>query len=146
MSIQGAARILARANVTGAPVVNDLGQCIGVLSATDFMNLVKKERVAGGLRPRENHCTAWQISEGALESTCRVEDLMTHDPVLVEPGTKITELARMMMDAHIHRLIVVDCATRKPIGIVSSMDILAAVARAENAEEAAPGYVEEEIC
>jgi CBS-domain-containing membrane protein len=36
-----------------------------------------------------------------------------------------------MMDAHIHRIIVVDMATHRPLGIVSSMDILAAVARVE---------------
>jgi len=53
---------------------------------------------------------------------------MTKDPVLVPPDTRIGELARMMMDAHIHRLIVVD-KTQRPIGIVSSIDILAAIAR-----------------
>ena len=36
-----------------------------------------------------------------------------------------------MMDAHIHRLIVIDNVSERPIGIVSSMDILAAVARAD---------------
>jgi CBS domain-containing protein len=54
---------------------------------------------------------------------------MTKDPVLVGPGTPIGELAGIMMDAHIHRIIVVDMVTLRPLGIVSSMDILAAVAR-----------------
>jgi hypothetical protein len=36
----------------------------------------------------------------------------------------------MMVDAHIHRVIVVN-VNNEPIGIVSSMDVLAAVARAE---------------
>ena len=42
----------------------------------------------------------------------------------------------MMMDAHIHRVIVVETATDRPIGIVSSTDILAALARAAQGEEA----------
>jgi CBS domain-containing protein len=51
--------------------------------------------------------------------------------VLVTANVKIGELARMMMEAHIHRVIVVDRITSRPVGIVSSMDILAAVARAD---------------
>jgi predicted transcriptional regulator len=38
----------------------------------------------------------------------------------------MSDLARMMLDAHIHRVIVVDEQNR-PVGVVSSTDILAAV-------------------
>lgn len=131
MSLQGAARMLARANVTGAPVVDENGRCIGVLSATDFMHWVEKDHKAG--KPRSAGypiCSAWQIPEGAVEGTWRVEDCMTRDPVLVPPNAAIAEVARIMIDAHIHRVIVVEAASQRPVGIVSSMDILAAVARA----------------
>src|SRR5262245_55009740 len=37
MSLQGAARLLSRASISGAPVVDADGRCVGVLSATDFM-------------------------------------------------------------------------------------------------------------
>lgn len=132
MSLQRAARMLAGAGVTGAPVVDGNGRCIGVLSATDFMRWVEKDRdTVSDETPRQAICSAWQIPEGAIEPTCRVEDCMTRDPVLVKGDTRIGELARMMMDAHIHRLIVVDNVSQRPVGIVSSMDILAAVARAE---------------
>ena len=132
MSLQGAARMLGRSGVTGAPVVDSRGRCIGVLSTTDFMRWVEKDRHDGlGHGTGEPMCSAWQLPETAIEPTCRVEDFMTRDPVLVSPGTKIGELARMMMDARIHRLIVVDNLTERPIGIVSSMDILAALARAD---------------
>jgi CBS domain-containing protein len=53
---------------------------------------------------------------------------MTVDPVTARPATRITELAGKMVDAHIHRIVVVDDENR-PIGVVSSTDILAAVAR-----------------
>jgi CBS domain-containing protein len=56
-----------------------------------------------------------------------VRNQMTRDPVLVTPETPITELARKMLDAHIHRVIVVD-EQRRPVGVVSSTDVLAAVA------------------
>jgi CBS domain-containing protein len=132
MSLQGAARMLALAGVTGAPVVDAAGRCIGVLSATDFMNWVKEDHK----NDPTNHCggplcTSWQIPEDADDANGCVESYMTKDPVLVTANVKIGELARMMMDAHIHRLIVVDRITGRPIGVVSSMDILAAVARAD---------------
>jgi len=39
----------------------------------------------------------------------------------------------MMIDAHIHRIVVVnaDAGSKRPIGIVSSMDILAVLARVD---------------
>lgn len=131
MSLQGAARLLARAGVTGAPVVDEVGRCIGVLSATDFMYWVKEEHVAQPAKAaRESMCLPWQFPDGAQHNGC-VESCMTKDPVLVTACVKIGELARMMMDAHIHRIIVVDRISERPIGIVSSMDILSAVARAD---------------
>jgi len=136
MSLQGAARMLARANVSGAPVVDMDGRCIGVLSATDFMHWVEHGPTEDA-GPSETLYRAWQIPEEHAGPSCRVEDFMTRDPVLVSPGTRVTDVARMMRDAHIHRVIVVDLSD-KPIGIVSSMDILAAVACAD------PGHVRPE--
>ncbi len=133
MSLQGAARLLARAGVTGAPVVDTAGRCIGVLSATDFMNWVKEDHTEDAPHDVNSVCTSWQIPEDAPEASGCVESHMTKDPVLVTPNVKIGELARIMMDAHIHRLIVVDRMNGRPIGVVSSMDILAAVAGADHA-------------
>lgn len=58
-----------------------------------------------------------------------VSDFMTADPVTASPETTIARLAQMMVDAHVHRLIIVD-AQRRPLGIVSTTDVVAAVARA----------------
>jgi CBS-domain-containing membrane protein len=55
---------------------------------------------------------------------------MTTDPVTARTTTPMRELARMMLDAHIHRVVIVDEHNR-PVGIVSSTDVLAAVARLE---------------
>jgi len=55
---------------------------------------------------------------------------MTRDVVTAGPQTPLPELARMMIDGHIHRVIVVD-GQRRPIGIVSSTDILAALASSD---------------
>jgi CBS domain-containing protein len=133
MSLQGAAHLLAQARVTGAPVVNRQGHCVGVLSATDFVHWVDQGREsAHPHRSSTAYCAAWQMVDPELLPEDAVHNFMTRDPVEVPPDTTIGSVARMMVDAHIHRVIVVD-VTSKPIGIVSSTDVLAAVARADHA-------------
>jgi len=137
MSLPGAARMLARMQVTGAPVVDERGRCVGVLSTTDFMHWAEHpERVPPAREAPEALSCAWQIPGGAAETTdCLVRDCMTRDPVTVAPTTRLGELARLMLEAHIHRLIVVD-RERRPVGVVSTTDVLAALVRAE--QEAGP--------
>jgi CBS domain-containing protein len=105
MSLRAAALVLTREQITGVPVVDANGRCVGMLSATDFLNLWVKDRPDGD---------------------APVSRYMTADPVLVGPDTPITRLARQMIDAHIHRVVVVD-ADERPIGVVASTDVLAAV-------------------
>src|SRR5262249_52367426 len=55
-SLRSAARILLQANVSGAPVTDELGRCVGVLSAFDFLRHVEgacqeEEDRAPGARP-----------------------------------------------------------------------------------------------
>ena len=69
--------------------------------------------------------------------TEKVGQFMTADPVTVSPGTTIGALAQMMMDAHIHRIIVVD-QDERPVGVVSATDILAALAREASPKETVP--------
>jgi len=133
MSLQGAARILGRANVTGAPVVDARGCCVGVISATDFLHWAENAGRKGG---GEAVCSAWQILESDDLPEESVRDHMTADPVTAAAVTPIGELARMMLDAHIHRVIVVD-AERRPVGVVSATDLLAAIAQADAARRAA---------
>jgi CBS domain-containing protein len=75
------------------------------------------------------HCVFvdWQVVDVEKLPTDAVRRFMTPDPVTAQPATFIRVLARMMIDAHIHRVIVVD-EERRPIGVVSSTDVLAALA------------------
>src|SRR6516162_6653785 len=75
------------------------------------------------------HCVLvdWQVVEVEKLPTDEVRRFMTPDPVTARPATSIRILARMMIDAHIHRVIVVD-EERRPIGVVSSTDLLATLA------------------
>jgi CBS domain-containing protein len=135
MSLQAAAHLLSLARVTGAPVVDGEGHCVGVLSATDFLHWAEAgAKGAGRCCVAACFCSDWQIVEREFIPHDAVRNHMTPDPVVVKPSTSITELARNMLSAHIHRVIVVD-ETRRPVGVVSSTDVLAAVAYAEDGLE-----------
>jgi CBS domain-containing protein len=128
MSLPGAAHLLAQARVSGAPVVDEDGRCIGVLSTTDFLHYAERGRQVS--HDNSHSVCSWQIVESEGEREECVEDYMNTDPVCVAPSTSIGVIARMMINAHIHRVIVVDDA-QHPLGVVSSTDILAAVAQAD---------------
>ena len=129
MSLAAAAHLLAQAGVSGAPVVDREGRCVGVLSANDFVAYTEKGRLAAK-RPNPRFCahSAWQVIDLEEFGEDEVQQFMTADPVTAGPSTPLAELAQRMVDAHIHRLIVVD-ADDRPVGMVSSTDVLAAVAR-----------------
>jgi CBS domain-containing protein len=132
MSLRAAAHLLSETQVSGAPVVDEMGRCVGVLSATDFMHWVGYgERGAsrpGGPDPAD-FSSPRQFGNVDDLPADEVETYMTADPVTVPPTTPVAELSRLMIDGHIHRLIVADAGGR-PVGVVSSTDILAAVAYA----------------
>jgi CBS-domain-containing membrane protein len=132
MSLRTAARLLGRSQVSGAPVIDANGVCVGVLSGSDFV------RWADQGAPRRRPvgapscvCADWQLVEAESLPTDEVSLHMTADVVTAPPQTGIVELARMMLNAHIHRIIITD-ARRRPVGIVSGTDVLAAVANAEH--------------
>lgn len=81
------------------------------------------------------HCVLadWQVVQVENLPADAVRSFMTADPVTATAEVPIRTLARRMIDAHIHRVIVVDEQGR-PIGVVSSTDVLAAVAYAESGE------------
>jgi CBS-domain-containing membrane protein len=130
MSLRKAAHLLVLNRISGAPVIDPWGTCIGVLSATDFIRWADGSPTATLLREpaTEAFTESWMVEPERVPEY-PVRKYMTKDPVTVSPGRSIVELSRMMLDAHIHRVIVVNEASH-PIGIVSATDILAALAYA----------------
>jgi CBS domain-containing protein len=134
MSLRAAARLLAMHQISGAPVVDDDGSCVGVLSAMDFVHLVERGETGSYRRcsASSDYYPPWQIANSNQLPEETVDHYMTADPVAVSPGATISELARIMIDAHIHRVLVVN-EFGHPRGIISSTDILAALASASPA-------------
>jgi CBS domain-containing protein len=131
MSLREAARLLHRANISGAPVMDSEGRCLGVLSSSDFVTWAEEGGEEAG---KKREATTFIAPWGELISIddspdSEIRRYMTVDAVTVAPTTPIGELAQKMVDAHIHRVLVV-VEKDRPCGVVTSTDILAAVARA----------------
>lgn len=75
----------------------------------------------------------WQVMEVESLPAGTVGKFMTRDVVTVRRSTPVREIARMMIDAHIHRVVVME-NDEYPIGIVTSTDILGAVAASADPE------------
>jgi CBS-domain-containing membrane protein len=100
---------LAMRGFTGAPVRDESGRLVGVLSRSDLMD------------PERN--------EGSLE-TKEVQDLMTRAIFALSPDAPVIRAIRLMVREGIHRVVVMD-DDRDVVGIVTSTDVLNALARGE---------------
>ena len=129
-SLREAARLLSRSSISGAPVVDGEGRCLGVLSSSDFVTWAKAGGEAESKGERVSFLTPWgEVIDITEYPDSEVRRYMTAQPVTVAPAAPVGELAQKMVDAHIHRVLVVVDRNR-PQGIVTSTDVLAAVARA----------------
>ena len=88
--------------ISGAPVVEN-GRVIGVASLTNF--------------------SAYLSSTGADPSKARVGDCMMPFNFCVTPEDTVADMMKKMIEARIHRVIVTDTEQR-PVGIVTSLDLL----------------------
>ena len=97
---------LTRLHLGGAPVRDGRGNVVGVLSKTDLINPEPKQWIKG-------------------EAT--VADLMNPDVLALYADDPALAAAAGMAQRNVHRVIVLD-ETQTMIGIVTSMDIVKAVA------------------
>ncbi|GAB3147637.1 CBS domain-containing protein [Amycolatopsis stemonae] len=105
--------LLASWNISGAPVVDDDGLVLGVVSQGD---LLEHEAPHGLLQPG-----ARQAKRKA--GAAFVSDLMTKPAVTVRTDDDVTVAAKLLEKHHFHRLPVVD-GEGKLVGVVSRSDLL----------------------
>src|SRR4051812_27595796 len=124
-SLRSAARLLVEAGVSGAPVVDELGRCLGVLSKTDLARYVAQGEAAP---EHEDEVFAdWQLADVEALSGDEVARYLTRAAITAPSEAPLAELAARMADARVHRVLITD-PRGKVIGIVSSLDVLRAVA------------------
>jgi CBS domain-containing protein len=144
MPVRSLVQVLAKSRISGAPVVGETGEILGVVSATDVMALAAYGSDA-------HMSNVWDDEEGADDEESQwyfkapdgpfdfespttdkggseylVEDIMTPAAFSVDPDDTIPQLARFLLRGRIHRALVVE--NNMLVGIATTFDILNAVA------------------
>jgi CBS domain-containing protein len=112
---------LERIGISCVPIVNEAGNCTGVLSRTDLLRIgrveAKRRARTGALLDLPNMCA---------------KEIVKANPVTVCPDSPVSEAAKLMAKHHIHRVFVRDPASpdeSSPIivGVFSTKEVLAAI-------------------
>ena len=138
-----AAAVLLREQISGMPVVNEEGVCVGVIS---LMDILRAEEIVADEQQKVASSSYFdsaltlptgvyaerleELRDKLAPASGRfVKEFMTTDLVSVPQDTQLDKIVTSMVDAHIHRLLVLD-ADRHLQGIVTTIDVLAALMRA----------------
>jgi CBS domain-containing protein len=135
LDIHECEKILLEKGISGAPVIDTQGHLRGVVSKTDLVHYHfdhGDEDVDQGETYRIQEVAGSHVVDF---NTPSAKDVMTPVPCVAEESASIADLAALMVRREVHRVVI--CRGRKVIGIVSSMDILRAIAR--GAATALPG-------
>jgi CBS domain-containing protein len=103
MDVLEALRILVEERISGAPVIDQVGNLVGILTERDCMLIALKAGYHG--------------EEGG-----RVSGFMSREVATVEAHTPITEIAELFASSHFRRLPVLEQG--RVIGIISRRDVL----------------------
>lgn len=129
-TIRQLARLFDDNDISGCPVVDQEGKTIGVVSKTDLIRRCSEGTAE--VPPAylfEIVCEQGANDGGAgyggpiPEPLICVQDFMTESAVTVRPSAPVHEVAALMADKHIHRLVVVD-EEGFPVGIITTLDLL----------------------
>ncbi len=128
-----AAEQLVAADLGAAPVIDEAGRCIGMITAIDFLKrdahqcaADRAARRGGDLLVERGPAAAFQIAESDHD---RVWRHMTAAVQTVSADASIVDAARQMCLLHVHHLPVLDGAGR-PVGMLSSLDLASAISNA----------------
>jgi CBS domain-containing protein len=124
------ATIFRENRVSACPVVNGVGQVLGVVSEADLLHkAAETEFPTGPIRLQ------WKLSQKSKATAVTADQLMTSPAVTIHADAPVTVAARTMQDRSLKRLPVVDEGD-KLIGIVSRVDVLSVYERPDSAIEA----------
>jgi CBS domain-containing protein len=126
MEIAEATRILLEKRVNGVPVVDTEGKLVGILCQSDLVAQQKQFPLPSIFTLLDGYMPLSSMKRFEKEvekiAAATVAQAMTPDPVTVEPGVSIEEVAILMVDKNFHTLPVLE--GDRLIGIVGKEDVL----------------------
>jgi CBS domain-containing protein len=124
-------RLFVEEEITGAPVVDETGRLVGVISGTDLLRAVGEEHDSARSEP--NYFREWLEFSGPdwagapsdfqdRLATLTVADAMTPGGITVTPETPAGEVAALMRRHRVHRVLVVEGDLL--VGILTTFDLI----------------------
>lgn len=139
MTAQELTQVLQVNGITGAPVVDEVGVVLGVVSQTDLV----RARCGGSAgeipsyhRELDEESTPPGIHFEEADLT-RVEEIMTPGAISFDEETRVETLAAAMLERHIHRVLIT--SGDRLVGIVTTMDLLRALVALQRRRAPAAG-------
>lgn len=132
-SVEDVVRTLREHELPGVPVVDGDGRCVGIVTEADLvlpddqgdLHIPHYINLFGGTVFLEPLGRFEQGLRKAFASTAA--DMMTSDPVTVDPDTTVQEAARLIHRPGHNRLPVVEDG--RLVGLVTRLDVLGALAQ-----------------
>jgi CBS domain-containing protein len=130
--VEAVLKVLRTHELPGVPVINEGGRCVGIITEADLvisdenadLHLPHYFELFGGYVFLEPMKRFEERLRKAFSSTAA--DMMTEDPVTIEPDAGIPEAARLIARTRHNRLPVVEHG--RLIGVVTRVDVLDALA------------------
>lgn len=127
-TLREALAVMLENRVTALPVVDVRRHCVGVISVSDLLGAAKDlndELNALSETGGFDHEALVEKLEHADLLTEQVQDWMSTDPISVGIEDSVQHAAKLILRHRVHRLVVLD-EQRRVVGVVSTMDLLAA--------------------
>ncbi len=134
-------KVFIKQKINGAPVVDENGSLVGVVSKSDIVNYDFKKGMHAGSISDYYRSTGIesQMTEDPIEidassmGDTEVKDIMISNVITGNPDDSIHDLAKMMCEKKIHRLVIVE--GKKVVGIIGTLDILKKVGEMKSERE-----------
>ena len=129
--VESVLKVLRAHELPGVPVVNEGGRCVGIITEADLvlsnegsdLHLPHYFQLFGGVVFLESMSHFEERLRKAFASTA--EDMMTPDPITIEPSATIEQAARLIAGKRHNRLPVVEHG--RLVGVVTRVDVLDAL-------------------
>src|ERR671923_817679 len=131
-SVEDVVKVLRRHELPGVPVVNEGGRCVGIITEEDLvlsdedddLHLPHYFQLFGGVVFLESVSHWEERVRKAFAATA--EEMMTPDPVTIEPTATVREAARLIARKKHNRLPVVEHG--RLVGVITRVDVLEGLA------------------
>ena len=135
-TLREALALMTGNHVTGLPVMDNHGRCVGLITASDILNYEDEHADTSGevgsasfFDPDTQQWDSVLFSSFGLEEfgDVPVQDVMTRELISVKRDTPLKDVAQRMIDAGVHRVLVMGKDARL-YGILSAYDFVRMVA------------------